>query len=94
MLPPRWADLCIAKNPTTMNTTPTETLRFTTTGITCGGCANSATNILKRLPGVVAVRVDAAAGTAEVEMERGAVDLDALLIALKPAGYGLIPKAA
>lgn len=77
-----------------MDTTRTETLRFTTTGITCGGCANSATRILDRLPGVVAVRVDAASSTAEVEVERGAVDLEALRAALKPAGYGLIPKAA
>lgn len=75
-----------------MNTTPYETLRFTTTGITCGGCANSATNILKRLPGVVAVKVDAANNTAEVEVERGTVDLDAMRAALKPAGYGLIPQ--
>ncbi len=74
-----------------MNTTPYETLRFTTTGITCGGCANSATNILKRLPGVVAVRVDAASNTAEVEVERGTTGLEELLAALKPAGYGLIP---
>ncbi|MBS1939065.1 MAG: heavy-metal-associated domain-containing protein [Bacteroidetes bacterium] len=77
-----------------MNTTPYETLRFTTTGITCGGCANSAANILKRLPGVVAVRVDAASNTAEVEVERGAVNLDVLQDALKPAGYGLIPEKA
>lgn len=75
-----------------MNTTPYETLRFTTSGITCGGCANSATNILKRLPGVVAVRVDATSSIAEVEVERGTVDLDAMLAALKPAGYGLVPS--
>ncbi len=74
--------------------TPTETLRFTTTGITCAGCANSATTILKRLPGVVAVRVDAATSTAEVEIVQGAIALDDLLTALKPAGYGLIPKAS
>jgi len=72
----------------------TETYRFSTTGITCGGCANSATNILKRLPGVVAVRVDAASNTAEVEVERGALGLEELLVALKPAGYGLIPEKA
>lgn len=74
--------------------TPTEILRFTTTGITCAGCANNATNILKRLPGVVAVRVDAATNTAEVEIVQGAIALDDLLTALKPAGYGLIPQAA
>lgn len=74
--------------------TTTQTLRFTTTGITCSGCANSATNILKRLPGVLAVRVDAAAGTAELEVIQGAISVDDLLTALKPAGYGLIPQPA
>ncbi|HRD53245.1 MAG TPA: heavy-metal-associated domain-containing protein [Flavobacteriales bacterium] len=72
----------------------TETLRFTTTGITCAGCANSATSILKRLPGVVEVRVDVATGTAEVDVVQGAIALNDLLTALKPAGYGLIPQAA
>ncbi|MBS1940793.1 MAG: heavy-metal-associated domain-containing protein, partial [Bacteroidetes bacterium] len=62
-----------------MDTTRTETLRFSTTGITCGGCANSATNILQRLSGVVAVRVDAASNTAEVEVERGSVTLEEML---------------
>ena len=75
-------------------TDPTETLRFTTTGITCAGCASSATTILKRLPGVVAVRVDATTNTAEVDIVKGAIALDDLLTALKPAGYGLIPQAA
>lgn len=81
---------------TTMDHTinATETLRFTTTGITCAGCANSVTTILKRLPGVVAVRVDAASNTAEVEIVQGAIVLNDLLTALKPAGYGLIPQAA
>jgi copper chaperone CopZ len=46
-----------------MNTSiqPTEKLRFTTTGITCGGCANSVRTILGRMPGVVHVAVDVAA---------------------------------
>lgn len=77
-------------NPTTK---PTESLRCSTTGITCAGCANSATTILKRLPGVVSVRVDAATGTAEVEIVPGAIALNDLLTALQPAGYGLIPQA-
>lgn len=74
--------------------TSTETLRFSTTGITCAGCANKAGTILKRLPGVVDVRVDTATGTAEVEIVQGSIALDDLLTALKPAGYGLIPQAA
>lgn len=75
-----------------MNTSiqPTEKLRFTTTGITCGGCANSVRTILGRMPGVVHVAVDVAGNTAEVEVERGTVTAEELATALKPAGYGLI----
>ena len=73
---------------------PTETLRFATMGITCAGCANSATTILKRLPSVVAVRVDVATRTAEIDVVQGAISLDELIAALKPVGYGLIARAA
>jgi len=75
-----------------MNTSgqPTEKLRFTTTGITCGGCANSVRTILGRMAGVVHVAVDLAGNTAEVEVERGSVTAEELATALKPAGYGLI----
>ena len=68
----------------------TDKLHFTTTGITCSGCANSATTILKRLPGVVGVQVDVAGKTAEVEVERGTVSVEQLREALKPAGYGIV----
>lgn len=70
----------------------TDKLHFTTTGITCSGCANSATTILKRLPGVVGVSVDVADKTAEVEVERGTVSVEQLREALKPAGYGLMQE--
>ncbi|HMN05250.1 MAG TPA: heavy-metal-associated domain-containing protein [Flavobacteriales bacterium] len=74
-----------------MNTTnqPTEQLHFTTTGISCGGCANSVRAILDRLPGVVHVDVDVEGGTADVEIERGSLTVDQLNKALEPAGYGL-----
>ncbi len=48
----------------------TGTYRFSTTGITCGGCANSVTTILKRLPGVVGVQVDVADGTSMASPKR------------------------
>ena len=79
-----------------MNTSgqPTEKLRFTTTGITCGGCANSVRTILGRLPGVLHVQVDVAGHTAEVEVERGSITAEELASALKPSGYALIPAHA
>ncbi len=84
--------------PSTMNTQgqfpATQRFRFTTTGITCGGCANSVRILLGRLPGVVHVQVDVAAQTAEVEVERGATAPEELATTLKPAGYGSIPANA
>ncbi len=70
----------------------TETYRFSTSGITCGGCANSVITILKRLPGVVAVQVDVAGKTATVQVQPGGPSVEALQDALKPAGYALIPQ--
>ncbi len=70
----------------------TETYRFSTTGITCGGCANSVTTILKRLPGVLGVQVDVAGKTAAVQVQPGGPSVEALQDALKPAGYALIPQ--
>lgn len=71
-----------------MNTTnqPTEQLHFTTTGVSCGGCANSVRAILDKLPGVVNVKVNVEAETADVEIERGSLTVDELNKALKPAG--------
>ena len=72
----------------------TEAHRFTTTGVTCAGCATSVGTILNKLPGVVSATADHVTRTAEVEVVQGAISLDDLLTALKPAGYGLIPQAA
>lgn len=75
-----------------MNTTnqPTEQLHFNTTGVSCGGCANSVQAILDKLPGVVHVKVNVEAETADVEIERGSLTVDELNKALQPAGYSLV----
>ncbi len=72
----------------------TEQHRFTTTGVTCAGCANSAGTILNKLPGVISARVDHVEKLAEIEVVLGVLTIDDLLNALKPAGYGLIAQAA
>ncbi len=72
----------------------TEHHRFTTTGVTCAGCANSAGNILNKLPGIISARVDHVDKQAEIEVVKGSLTVDDLLNALKPAGYGLIAQAA
>ncbi|MBK9274579.1 MAG: cation transporter [Flavobacteriales bacterium] len=72
----------------------TERHRFSTTGITCAGCANKAGDILNKLPGVVSATADHVTRTADVEVVQGTLAQEDLLNALRPAGYGLLPVAA
>ncbi|MEO8067479.1 MAG: heavy-metal-associated domain-containing protein [Flavobacteriales bacterium] len=72
----------------------TEKHSFTTTGITCGGCVGSVTNILSALPGVLTVTADVPLKQATVESVQGTVTDDELRDALKPAGYEFIAQAA
>ncbi len=69
-------------------------LHFSSTGIKCSGCANSVRTILGGLPGVTEVEVDVLRKTVDVEIRTGEVTAEQLVAALKPAGYGLLPKAA
>ena len=59
--------------------------RLAVTGMTCEGCVNAVTRVLSRVPGATQVRVDLAAGRAEVA---GSADPAALLAAVRKAGYG------
>ena len=72
----------------------TERHRFSTTGITCAGCANKAGDILNKLPGVVSATADHVTRTADMEVVQGTLTQEDLLNALRPAGYGLLPIAA
>lgn len=71
-----------------------EVHHFTTTSITCAGCANKAGAILNKLPGVISARVDHLASTADVEVVLGMLSAEDLLAVLRPTGYGLLPIAA
>lgn len=55
------------------------------TGMTCQGCVNAVTRVLSRVPGAQNVQVDLAAGRAVVQ---GQTDPQALLAAVRKAGYG------
>lgn len=54
-------------------------------GMTCGGCANSVTRALTKVPGASAVVVDRASGHARVEGNAAARDL---IAAVEQAGFG------
>jgi copper chaperone CopZ len=55
------------------------------TGMTCGGCANTVTRVLTRVPGVEGAAVDLASGLATVT---GRANVAALLGAVEAAGFG------
>lgn len=54
-------------------------------GMTCQGCVNAVTRVLSRVPGAQDVKVDLDAGRAVVH---GDAEPDALLTAVRKAGYG------
>ena len=59
--------------------------RLAVTGMTCAGCVNAVTRVLARVPGAADIRVTLATGRAEVA---GSAAPDALLAAVRKAGYG------
>lgn len=54
-------------------------------GMTCQGCVNAVTRVLSRVPGATDIQVNLAAGRAAVH---GDANPDALLAAVRKAGYG------
>ncbi|MGQ0520354.1 MAG: heavy-metal-associated domain-containing protein [Actinomycetota bacterium] len=61
---------------------------YTVTGMTCGHCVNAVTSELSKLPGVTAVDVDLASGSARVESTEP-LDVEAVRTAVDEAGYEL-----
>jgi copper chaperone len=58
---------------------------LTVSGMTCGGCANTVTRILSRVPGVAEAKVDFATGRAAIKGEAPSAKL---IAAVEAAGYG------
>ncbi|MBI1754217.1 MAG: heavy-metal-associated domain-containing protein [Acidobacteria bacterium] len=59
---------------------------YRVSGMTCGGCVKHVEKALREVPGVVAVSVDLAKGTATVE---GTASMEALAARVAEAGYDL-----
>jgi len=59
-------------------------IRLEVSGMRCGGCAANVEKALRSVSGVADVRVDLAAGSAEV---RGTAPPEALVAAVQRAGY-------
>ena len=65
---------------------PPQTLEFSLSGMTCTACAARIEKVLAKLPGVDAV-VNFAAEKAHVRIIPGLTDADAIIAAIKSAGY-------
>ncbi len=66
--------------------------KFTITGMTCNGCANTVKKLLSNVKGVKDAQVSLAENTAEVTRDEN-VTLDVLKIALKGFPYGIVDRA-
>ncbi len=72
-------------NSQTSNDATGEALVLSISGMTCGGCANTLTRVLSRVPGVTRAEVDLANARAQV---LGTARPSELLAAVRRAGYG------
>src|ERR1041385_3831290 len=69
---------------------PAPTLRhldLDITGMTCGSCAARIERVVGRIPGVAGVRVNYATGRADVDHDPEMADADAIVLAVRRAGY-------
>lgn len=59
-------------------------------GMTCGGCVNSVTRVLKAMPGVQQVEVTLIPGQAKVRFDEAQVAIPALKKAVGEAGFTVV----
>ncbi|HEX8961839.1 MAG TPA: cation transporter [Rhodocyclaceae bacterium] len=64
-----------------------ESIVLKVTGMSCGGCVKSVTNVLQALPGVAKAEVSLEKGEAAVEFEPGQVTREAMAQAVADAGF-------
>jgi copper chaperone len=64
-----------------------ETTVLKVSGMSCGGCVKSVTNVLTALPGVAKAEVTLTPGEAKVEFDPAQVSRDAMKQAIDDAGF-------
>jgi len=64
-------------------------INFKLAGLTCEACVKLATNRLKKVPGVVEVKIDLNSGQAEVS-STAEIDLGILAASLEGSGYLMV----
>ena len=71
----------------------TSTVELSITGMTCTNCSSAVKRALRRAhPAVLTVDVNAATGSARVEVAAGGVEREVLAAAVTAAGYGVAPE--
>ncbi len=77
-----------------MSTESTEKVTLPVTGMTCANCAMTVERVLSRkVPGVTSASVNLATEKALVEFPAGAVDREALVAAIRNAGYDVATQS-
>ncbi len=64
-----------------------QTVSLGVSGMTCGGCVRSVTNVLKGLEGVAKAEVSVEQKRATVDYDPGKVNVEQLKRAIEDAGY-------
>jgi copper chaperone len=64
-----------------------DTTTIKVSGMSCGGCVKSVTNVLQALPGVAKAEVSLEQGEARIDYEAGRVSLDDMKRAVVEAGF-------
>lgn len=60
---------------------------LTISGMTCGGCVNSVTRVLKELPGISEIEVTLLPSQAKVSFEANQINVEAMSKAIQEAGF-------
>ncbi|MFA5914644.1 MAG: heavy-metal-associated domain-containing protein [Burkholderiales bacterium] len=68
-----------------------QTVTLGISGMTCGGCVRSVTNVLKALDGVAKAEVSLEQRSAVVDYDPGKVGLDQLKRSVEEAGFEVAP---
>ena len=68
-----------------------ETVTLGISGMTCGGCVRSVTNVLKALDGVAKAEVSLEKNNAVVDYDPGKVGIDQLKRSVVEAGFEVAP---
>ena len=71
----------------TLSPGETRTVRLQVSGMTCAGCVHTIEQSVEAVPGVVGAEVNLVTGTAAVQYEAGAVEVEAIRQAVDRAGY-------